>query len=89
MGSLGSCFWEQIGVHWELVDPFWRHFGTLEAPVDTLWELLEPYCIHVRVWVRFEVTFDADLGPQRRPKSAKKRPRGVLRRDPGKSSEKV
>ena len=57
--------------------------------MDALWELLEPYCIHVRVWVRFEVTFDADLGPQRRPKSGKKMPRGVLRRDPGKSIEKV
>ena len=57
--------------------------------MGALWELLEPYCIHVRVWVRFAMTFDDDLGPQRRPKSAKKKPRGVLRRDPGKSIEKV
>ena len=57
--------------------------------MDALWDFVGPHCLHGRVWVRFKVDFDAKLGPPKTPKSSERWSRGPLRRDPGKSGEKV
>ena len=61
-----------LGSIWGPVDPFWYHCGVLEAPVEALWELVEPHCLHGRVWVRCYVNFEAGLGAQMKPKKFKK-----------------
>ena len=57
--------------------------------MDAYGDLLGPYCLDVRVRVRFEVNFYGDLGPQGSPKSVKKRSREALRRHLGQSVENV
>lgn len=60
---LGHLFGAHVGSIWELVVPSWHRFGVLEAPVYAHKDLLGSHCDHVKVWVRFEVNFEACLGP--------------------------
>ena len=69
---LGHRFGRNSGSVWGPVGPFWHHFGVLEAPVEALWDLVGPHCLHGRVWERSDANFGANLDPQMDPKSMKK-----------------